>query len=251
MKSNIDPETAIKKIDDFASHIDMLTNKHPLLGEVQKTEVEIRIKRFVRSTFEDGEIRVQQLDSDLQSHKIPNPDTETKKEHNYASGLFILKSHIMGYKDELEMIVSSEKKIKQKKVKSVVTENAKKNDKEKEPQSPAQIRVYGIIGIVIAVVTGVSTINTYPNLMSVAIFGIFTLIFGILGLGCIIRPETFGETLFLLLKQIGEKRDRENAGVRQKQKNPNNSPQVINQGNGTVNVNVGRASKRVDNDDDE
>jgi hypothetical protein len=97
--------------------------------------------------------------------------------------------------------------------------------------SRAQIYVYGILGIIIAVVTGTSTVNTYPNLTSVAIFGTFTLIFGILGFGCLIKPDSFGETLLLLLKHFGGKRESQDSGkIQQKQKNPKNSPQIVNYG---------------------
>lgn len=240
MNPNIDPDDAINKIIAFSNQIDPLLNMTYKEGEAVKTQLNTRIKAFVRTAFKDDDKKIQDYDNDIRSNNrrfVYTEESEETKQKRYLKDLEIMRNHLIGYKDELELLSNSIKK----KVKPPLQDAIKKN----EP-SHAQIRVYGIIGIIVAVVTGISTINTYPNFTSVVLFGTFTLIFGILGIGCLFKPETFGETLLLLLNHFGGKRESQNNGnIQQKQKNSNNSPQVVNQG-GTVNIQMGTKSNRSD-----
>jgi hypothetical protein len=246
INSDIDPDDAINKIITFSNQIDSLINMPYNEGEVVKDQLNTRIRTFVRYTFKDDEKKFLDYNNDLRSSQIvfvSSEESEEIKQKRYQKYLETMRNHLISYKDELELLSNSRKKKGESSTKNVV--------KKDSPPLSAQIRVYGIIGIIVAVVTGTSTINVYPNFTSVAIFGTFTLIFGILGIGCLFKPDTFGETLMLLLKHFGGNRGEQNSSINeQKQKNPKNSPQVINQGSGTVNVHMGTKSQ-YPNDEEE
>jgi len=226
MNSDIDPDDAIEKIIAFSNQIDAIYQMDYTQGGKTKSLLETRIKNFVGATFKDGDKKLQDLDKNRYSHTIhvfSKDEEELVRQKNYEADLEVFSNHLIAYKDELELRNGSRKKKNQ-------TSLSKTTIKENEP-SYAQIRVYGIVGIIIAVVTGTSTINTYPNLSSFALFGVLTLIFGGLGIGCLVKPDSFGETLFLLLKQLGGKSESpNNSNIQQKQKNPKNSPQIVNYG---------------------
>jgi hypothetical protein len=237
INSDIDPDDAINKIIAFSNQIDSLIDMSYKDGEAVKDQLNTRMRAFVRSTFKDAEKKFKDYNNDMRSRVfVYSEESEETKQKRYQKSLETMRNHLISYKDELELLSNSRKKKSEPSTKEIINENSS--------PSHAQIYVYGILGIIIAVVTGTSTVNTYPNLTSVAIFGTFTLIFGTLGVGCLVKPETFGETLLLLLKHFGGKGESQDGGkIQQKQKNPKNSPQVINQGSGTVNVHMGTKSQ--------
>jgi hypothetical protein len=248
MNTNIDPDDAIKKIIDFSNQIDALLDIPYNEGRPVKEQLNTRIRAFVRTAFIDDDKKIQDYETDLRSNNrvfVYTEESEETKQKRYQKDLEIMRNHLIGYKDELELLNKSRKKKKHSSSQEIATKN------EPKKYTPAQIRLGGIFGIIGSVVFGSIAYTTDSNLVSLALFGVVSLILLVLGVGSIVKPDEFGPTLLLWLENIGKSNSsNQGTGTQQKQKNPKNSPQVINQGNGTVNVHVGTTSRYPDDDEE-
>jgi hypothetical protein len=113
MIPEIDSEEAIKKIIDFSNQIDPLQNMSYKEGETVKNQLNTRIKAFVRTTFLDDDKKIQDYDNEIRTNNrrlVYTEEPEDKIQKRYLKDLEIMRNHLVGYKDELELLSNSRKK---------------------------------------------------------------------------------------------------------------------------------------------
>ena len=113
MIPEIDPEEAIKKIIDFSNQIDPLQNMSYKDGETVKIQLNTRIRAFVRTTFLDDDKKIQDYDNEIRTnnrHFVHIDEPEEQIQKRYLKDLDIMRNHLIGYKDELELLSNSRKK---------------------------------------------------------------------------------------------------------------------------------------------
>jgi predicted nucleotide-binding protein len=113
MNIGIEPEDAINKIIDFANQIDALTNLSYESGKPVKEQLNTRIRAFIRATFKDDKEKLQDYDSEIKSHHrvfVPTKESEEEIQKHYLEDLAIMRNHLIGFKDELELFLYSRKK---------------------------------------------------------------------------------------------------------------------------------------------
>jgi hypothetical protein len=231
MNSDIDPDDAINKIIAFSNQIDALSKVTYNEGEAVKTQLNTRIKAFVQTAFKDDDKKIKAYDIEInKNHRVfvAGTESEETKQKRYQKDLEIMRNHLIGYKDELELISNSRKKKNQ----QPLRESSK--DSEPKKYSLAEIYYVGIGGLVGFVIFAAITYTTYtqaPNIISISFFGVISLVLGILGVGCFVKPDDFGPILMLLFKNIGKNNSTDQGKIDQRQKNPKNSPQIVNYGN--------------------
>lgn len=245
MNPNIDPDEAIKKIDVYLMEIEALLQMPQSQGYKIKTQLEIKIKGFVRVAFKDNEAKLRDYDMD----RFSQIALEKTKQRKYIVGLEITKSYLLTYKEELELLNCSRKR---KWNSSQYDPAAKSHPERQNGYSITEIRAGGVTGIIISIIFGIMAYTSYPNLLAVAVIGIFSLALGILGVGCFIKPDDFGPILLLWLEKIGRANSTAQGTNRQNQSNPRNSPQIINTGgNVTVNIREKSTKQFVEDNDEE
>ncbi|MFA5330751.1 MAG: hypothetical protein WC342_00080 [Methanoregula sp.] len=244
MNSEIDPDEAIKKIDIYLEEIDTLLEESYSQGEGAKKRLNTKIRGFLRGTFKDDEAKLRDLETD----RFSQVALEKTKQKKFVADLEIMKNHLVAYKEELELFSSSRKRKSQ----SLEQPDSsfKRDSKEQKRYSVEEIRLGGIGGIILSIIMAAMAYTLYPNILSVSFLGIFSLAFGILGIGCFVKPDEFGPVLLLWFERIGKANTGEQGKIEQKQRNPRNSPQIINKG-GNVTVNIGEKSKKPSVEDEE
>jgi predicted nucleotide-binding protein len=105
--NEIDPSNAINKIILYTDQIENLLQIPAPEGERVKTQLETRIKGFVRAVFKDDDKKIQDLEKDCNSRKSRYPMGERSQQLWYVIDLEVLKDHLLAYKEELELMNKS------------------------------------------------------------------------------------------------------------------------------------------------
>jgi predicted nucleotide-binding protein len=105
--NEIDPSNAINKIILYTDQIENLLQIPAPEGERVKTQLETRIKGFVRAVFKDDDKKIQDLEKDRNSRKSRYPRGERSQQLWYVIDLDVLKDHLLAYKEELELMNKS------------------------------------------------------------------------------------------------------------------------------------------------
>ena len=79
--------------------------------------------------------------------------------------------------------------------------------------------ITGLVCLLICFIFLPISINTGWN-TSGQIFGVFTIVFGILGVGSLWKPDSIGAVVLQLLENLGENEEKSDSHNKQIQKNP-------------------------------
>lgn len=227
MNSKIDPDVGIKKIDTYLEEVETLLTLPYNQGEKRKDQLERKIKGFIQAVFKDDEIKIQYFDSD-RSYRTSIEGTKQKK---YIKDLETIKNHLLAFKDELELFSSSRKN---------------PSERSHKEYSLSEIRAGGVIGIFIALIFGYMAFISLAMMMALLIYGSISLISLIFGVGCFVNPDYFGPVLLKLLEFLQKKNSttsKTTEYTEQNQSNPANSPQIVNKGDGDINIHYGGKSR--------
>ncbi len=102
--NEIDSDVAITKINTYTAQIDTLLEISASDGEREKTQLETRIKGFVRAAFKDDDKKIQDIEKDQNSRKSQYSRGQRSKQQWYVIDLEVLKDHLLIYKEELELV---------------------------------------------------------------------------------------------------------------------------------------------------
>ena len=96
--------------------------------------------------------------------------------------------------------------------------------------------VAGVISILIYIVFIIFAADSGWNMAS-KVMGVFGLMFGILGIGSLLKPETIGQITSQVLENIARNAEEQGSHTHQQnQYNPNNSPQAYTE-SGDITIN--------------
>jgi hypothetical protein len=126
MIPEIDPEEAIKKTINFSNQIDPLQNMSYKDGETVKNQLNTRIRAFVRTIFLDDDKKIQDYDNEIRTNNrrfLHTEELEEQVQKRYLNDLDIMRNHLIGYKDELELLNNSRKKRNQTIIEDKTTNN--------------------------------------------------------------------------------------------------------------------------------
>lgn len=101
----IDLNAVARRIDGFLEEIDKLIKLPPEQGEDKKSELDIRITRFIRAAFPDGEVKLEEYKASVHSPRpiIAGETEEEQARREYTETLLAMKSHLIALKDEIEL----------------------------------------------------------------------------------------------------------------------------------------------------
>lgn len=102
-----------------------------------------------------------------------------------------------------------------------------------------------VTGIVCLIIFGIflpTTISIGWN-TSGQIFGVFTIVFGVLGVGSLWKPDSIGAVVSQLLKNLAENEEKSDSHNKQIQKKSSGSVQVMASHGAKVNINVASGKK--------
>ena len=109
---SIDIAEAIKTIDEFISELDTLLKKSYREGTDRKRELDATIQNFVRAVFPDGEKKLEDYRRSVHFYfgVVGYEETEEEKQEDYVSRLKSMRNHLVAYKKELQLRLTSRKK---------------------------------------------------------------------------------------------------------------------------------------------
>jgi predicted nucleotide-binding protein len=113
MNADIEPDVAIEEIIRYSNHIDPLLKMSYRDGERVKTQLNTRIRAFVRAAFIDDDKKISDYERDLESHAIFISPTSELLQKKYVEDLETMRDHLITYKEELELLSKSRKRISQ------------------------------------------------------------------------------------------------------------------------------------------
>ena len=112
MNPEVDPEQAIRKIDEYLNKIKELLRTKFNIGESEKSELDTKIQVFIRATFRDDDKKLQDYKNAVHFYVgiVGVEETEQEKQEDYISRLTTMKNHLLAFKDELTLILNSQTK---------------------------------------------------------------------------------------------------------------------------------------------
>ncbi len=111
MNHGINPNEALRKVEEYIKKVDELLKKSYREGSDEKEELITLVKSFIRATFVNDEKKL----GDFKKARpfyiaiVGKEDTEEEKQDYYISHLKRIRNHLLAFKEELSLIISSEK----------------------------------------------------------------------------------------------------------------------------------------------
>lgn len=111
MNEEINPSEALKKVEEYLKKTDELLKKTYKTGTDEKEELVTLVQGFIRATFRDDEKKLNDFKKTVPLYIAISrrEDTEEEKQSYYISHLKRIKNHLVSFKEELNLIISSEK----------------------------------------------------------------------------------------------------------------------------------------------
>lgn len=112
MNPKINPRKALKKVDTLIKENEKLLQKSCFDGSNEKSRLNTRIEGLIRATFIDDNEKLGDYYYDLNSSHITSSNFEINDEilqEDYIRELKIMYNHLLAYKDEIELIIESDK----------------------------------------------------------------------------------------------------------------------------------------------
>jgi hypothetical protein len=108
MSLKIDPKIALKKVDAYLEETEVLLGKSYKEGEGEKSELWLRIEGFLNQAFEDGTNKINQLIG-FHVGVLGYVKSSAEEQRDYEDDLNKLKRHLMKYREEINLVLESEK----------------------------------------------------------------------------------------------------------------------------------------------
>lgn len=102
----INPEEAVKVVKGYIEKVDMLLKLSYMEGTDQKDELDTSIRNFTRTTFPDGEAKLEEY-RPRGIVSIGEEQTEQEKQEEYVSTLKKMRHHLVAFSDELKLKVAT------------------------------------------------------------------------------------------------------------------------------------------------
>ncbi|MDD5700102.1 MAG: hypothetical protein PHH00_02830 [Candidatus Nanoarchaeia archaeon] len=225
MNEGVNKDIALKKVENYLREVDELSKKSYKEGNDEKEQLYTKIKGFVQGTFKDDDKKLEGLRKarPLSAMFFGRIETEKEEQEKYLLHLRGIKNNLLAFKEELELIDSSEVSIKnfqEEKINTGVNIHAKKVvfnssaqlggkgniqqvDMKKEEEYKSKGRIAGIISVIICAIFAILVINFGWDLTG-QILTAFSALFGILGVGSLIKPESIGQVTSQILHNISQ-----------------------------------------------
>ncbi len=97
----IDPEAAIKAVEKYIERVDHLSKKPFSNGLLESLELDTSIQNFVRTTFPDGEVKLEGYPK--LKNQLAKAGTKEARQQIFIFYLIIVRHHLNAFKDELEL----------------------------------------------------------------------------------------------------------------------------------------------------
>jgi hypothetical protein len=111
--NEIIPENAIISITSYVNQIDNLIPMTYSQGDRVKTQLKTRVRGFVRAIFRDDDKKIDDFEKDCVSRKRRLSSGQLTEQAIYAIDLECMKDHLLAYKEELELVSESKRKLNQ------------------------------------------------------------------------------------------------------------------------------------------
>lgn len=115
MSLKIDPNTASKKVNEYLNEVDDLLNQHYVDGYSKKSDLKSRIKAFITVTFDDSVKKLRSFSPryidifTVGAYVESNVVDKKELRQEYINDLNDVKRHLIGYKEEISLILASQK----------------------------------------------------------------------------------------------------------------------------------------------
>lgn len=111
----INPEAALTSVEQYISRVDELLGKSYKEGQDEKREMDTSIQNFIRTTFVDDENKLKDYRSSVFFIGFIDgrEETDQEKQDDYISRLKTMRNHLIAFRDEIKLKLSTNEKTSQ------------------------------------------------------------------------------------------------------------------------------------------